>query len=749
MKYSFYILFSFLLLSSVAHSQHEADFWYFGNYAGLDFSSGNPEPLTDGQLKNYEGCATISDSLGNLLFYTNGVTVWNKNHQIMANGTGLKGNESATQSAIIIPQPKNDSLFYIFTADVLVDDISKEFITDGLNYSIVNMNKDEGKGKIITKNILLLDSVTEKITAIKHQNKKDIWLISHEWGNNKFYAWLINENGLNSSPVISNTGATFVNDQRYAIGYLKASPSGNEIISNSLFLSKIEIFDFNNISGNLSEKLTIDLGFPNLPYGCEFSPNGSKIYFTKNLKIFQADMNAGTNADIINSITEIAEFENVPGALQNAKNGKLYIASDSSNFLSVINYPDSLPATCSFEPNAIFLDGKKSRLGLPNFIQSYFKKPYFRYENVCLFDETHFVIEDISNIDSVIWNFGDPESGNLNTSKLLSPTHFFSNYGIFKVTLTVWFNNIENEYSENIKIVPLPKINLGNDTVLCIAENHRLNAYSPHMNYLWNDATTDSILWVNQSGKYWVNIENTYTNCKNSDTINIVFSEIPEIYLGKDTFLCKNSSYTLDAFHSGYSYTWQDNSHSNFYTVTDSGVYFVEVSNQHNCKNSDTIKFTQKLIPYFYFPEDTIICETETLSLHPDLEIDTELLWQDGSSERSYTIFEEGIYKLTATNICGLWLQSINVEKKYCGDIYIPNVFTPTNDGINEIFFIKGIEDDAWDLIIYSRWGEEVFHSKDYKNDWKGDNLTPSVYYYILSNRNLKQVYKGTVRIIR
>ena len=82
MKYKFLITLILILFSFKLFSQHEADFWYFGDYAGLDFSSGNPEPLINGQLQNYEGCAAISDSTGNLLFYTNGVTVWNKEHQI-------------------------------------------------------------------------------------------------------------------------------------------------------------------------------------------------------------------------------------------------------------------------------------------------------------------------------------------------------------------------------------------------------------------------------------------------------------------------------------------------------------------------------------------------------------------------------------------------------------------------------------------------------------------------------------------
>ncbi len=279
MKKILFIIFIFQSFFSL--SQHEADFWYFGNYAGLDFSSGKPEPLTDGQLKNYEGCAVISDSAGNLLFYTNGVKVWNKQHQIMENGTGLFGDTSSTQSAIIIPQPGNDSLFYLFTTDELSVN-TKNLFTDGLNYSIVNINKNNGNGKIIYKNIHLLDSATEKLTAVKHQNNNDIWIITHEWGNSKYYAWLLTENGLNTTPVISDIGTPIGNDQRLSIGYMKISPDGTKIVTAVLGLSKWEIFDFNTSTGQLSNKIEISLQGSYLAYACEFSPNASKLYICSN-----------------------------------------------------------------------------------------------------------------------------------------------------------------------------------------------------------------------------------------------------------------------------------------------------------------------------------------------------------------------------------------------------------------------------------------------------------------------------------
>jgi hypothetical protein len=117
MKTLFFVLSSFLqiLSLSVCNAQNEANIWYFGNKAGLDFTSGKPVVLTNGKLNTNEGCATISNEKGKLLFYTDGITVWDNKHQVLKNGDGLKGHPSSTQSAVIVPKPKSKNVYYIFT----------------------------------------------------------------------------------------------------------------------------------------------------------------------------------------------------------------------------------------------------------------------------------------------------------------------------------------------------------------------------------------------------------------------------------------------------------------------------------------------------------------------------------------------------------------------------------------------------------------------------------------------------------
>jgi len=124
--------------------------WFFGNQFGLNFSSGAPVFEPGGQTARWEGCSAISDANGNLLFYTDGIDVWNKLHFVMPNGSGLMGGYgSSTQSSLIVPKPNDSLRFYIFTAD---EDVGP----NGFRYSEVDITLNGGLGDVTLKNIPLI-----------------------------------------------------------------------------------------------------------------------------------------------------------------------------------------------------------------------------------------------------------------------------------------------------------------------------------------------------------------------------------------------------------------------------------------------------------------------------------------------------------------------------------------------------------------------------------------------------------------
>ena len=260
--------FCFFFIS--AFSQNEANIWYFGINAGLDFNSGSPVALTNGQLVTDEGCATLSDSNGNLLFYTDGSTVYNRNHVVMLNGSGLLGHSSSSQSATIVPKPGSGTLFYVFTVDY-------ETRPNGMCYSVIDITLDGGLGGITAeKNVLILTPTLENLGVTKHANGVDYWIMTHGDISNTKYAYLLTSTGLNTTPVISNIGTVVINSGFYQAGFLKFSPSGSKLAmtSSSDFL---DLYDFDNSTGIVSNYQNIYTETGEL-YGIEFSPNEQVLY---------------------------------------------------------------------------------------------------------------------------------------------------------------------------------------------------------------------------------------------------------------------------------------------------------------------------------------------------------------------------------------------------------------------------------------------------------------------------------------
>ncbi|MBK8845169.1 MAG: hypothetical protein IPO27_00900 [Bacteroidetes bacterium] len=209
-----------------ATAQKQAWHWYFGYNAGIDFSSGAPGVVTNGAINCLEGVASMSDSLGNLLFYTDGRNVYDATHNNMPNGFNLLGHTSSTQSAVIVKKPGANNLYYIFTMDYNHDGLSAG---DGFNYSIVDMNLNGSLGDVVTANMPIRANVFEKICATKHGNNMDYWIMINDWIDDDIYAYLLDSTGLNLTPVISNAGPFHGQDIGQSAGYFKANRQGNKL----------------------------------------------------------------------------------------------------------------------------------------------------------------------------------------------------------------------------------------------------------------------------------------------------------------------------------------------------------------------------------------------------------------------------------------------------------------------------------------------------------------------------------------
>ena len=462
----FFILYSFLNL----HAQKETWHWYFGNKAGIDFSSGSPIADTNGKMVAEEGVSSISDTAGNLLFYTNGINVWNKTHSIMDNGTGLMGNHSSAQSSIVVKQSGNDSIYYVFTVDSYESYIYPPH--KGFRYSIVNTQQNSGLGKVILKNIWLADSSCERVTAIQHCNRKDMWIIAAKANSNTYMAYLLSDTGLNTVPIISQTGPLALINSAFwscTAGYMKASPNGKKIaVAFCCENHTTTLFDFDNASGLLSNPIPIGFTNPDYyaSYAAEFSPNQKYLYITYasggsgHGHIYQYDISSNnpvainlSGVDLYWNYIPPNTYTEQAYALQLACNNKIYIDFRAYSYVGVINAPDSAGMACLFVKNGVFLNGRLCRAGLPTFFPGYFKlAPNFSNTQHCL-KMVFTPVCDSAALDSVRWNFGDIASGANNTSALYSPVHSFSNTGNYNIKVIYYYPcNISDTVIKTVQV---------------------------------------------------------------------------------------------------------------------------------------------------------------------------------------------------------------------------------------------------------------------------------------------------------
>lgn len=426
----------FLFISYFSFAQGEANNWYFGQNAGVSFNTSPPTVLTDGALNTLEGCSVISSSSGELLFYTDGRTIWNANHQIMPNanyfgGSGLNGDPSSTSSGLIVPHPTLEDIYYVFTVDephhnnafaypnqgpadqfgnpitdyndpgtniVPQDD---DGFNNGFAYSVVDMSLDNGLGDVVPtlKNIELLTynpddpedikyKCSEKITAVRADDCDSFWVITHF--KDTFYAFNIDENGLNPDPQISQVGPLMTTDnyRRAAIGYLKVSPNGDKLLTanqtmdfnpvtiEDLGTGNVFLYDFDSATGLISNPVELISGVNS--YGVEFSPSGSKAYASVANngvpQLFQWDLEA---QDISASQFQFSGVTGAgSGAIQVAPNGKIYRTMLGEQRLAVINNPEEAGIAADYTENtlqgALDLGNRLASFGLPPFIQSIF-----------------------------------------------------------------------------------------------------------------------------------------------------------------------------------------------------------------------------------------------------------------------------------------------------------------------------------------------------------------------------------------
>lgn len=793
-RYFLICFLAFCMISKSSTSQ-QSNIWYFGEYAGLNFNTNPPTALTDGQLNTFEGCTSISDNNGQILFYTDGKKVYNRQHQIMPNGTGLMGGPSSTSSAIVIPKPGSKTKYYIFTVPAM----NEPEITH-CAFSELDMDLDGGLGDVTSqKNILLFTQSTERVAAVKHANGIDYWIVTKRFLDNSFLVYKVDCDGVNTIPVISNIGFIENRSSYDAIGAIKFSPDGKKICMatyGSPNTPQCQLFDFDNSTGMLTNLINITGLVPFGVYGVEFSPSSKLLYVSARNAVSQYNISSNNGA-IINASRYLVNTASTDlnEALQLGPDKKIYVAVQSKTYLNVLNNPDVAGVGCNVSLAGVNLNGRRSFFGLPSYISSFFNSNG-------QVDFTHtFINCDVNFIGTTnltgnlqwFWDFGDGTTGMGQTVN-----HSYSQLGTYMVTLKG--KPIGNCVTEDSFLITHPVV-IAQDTSKKVDFTYNVNNcqvqftgttdFTNNLQWYWDfgDGTTGTGQTVShtydQLGNYIVTLKGEpTTNCILYDTMFVskpvnISDTISNVDFTHSFINCQVqfSGTTNSTNNLQWLWNFGDGINGNGQTINhvynQSGIYNISLKGipVTNCIIEDTL---------FVFRPIPITINTVTVNAGKDtsvfFEVPIQLKATGTPANNTYTwspvtglnnpfianpvaILRSDInYMVTVTDNNGC-TASDNIFVKVSGnpEVYVPNSFTPNADGLNDVLKPLGF---GLKVIVYfkifNRYGQLVFETNTLGNGWdgtfKGKAQPVGTYTYmvkVINYRDWPVEQTGTVIIIR
>lgn len=272
----------------------------------------------------------------------------------------------------------------------------------------------------------------------------------------------------------------------------------------------------------------------------------------------------------------------------------------------------------------------------------------------------------------------------------------------------------------NVTINPVPVPNLGPDVSFCSGQSATLDP-GVFTSYLWSTGDVTQTINVTTAGSYTVTVTNA-SGCTASDVLVVQnVYPLPQPNLGADQVFCQGNSATLSPGNFA-AYLWQNSTTNSTLQVSNTGTYYVTVSDVNNCVNSDTINVTVNPLPVFDLGVDFHICPGDEVIITPNgPAVPVTYLWSDGSTDPTLVLYDVGTYYLVVTdnNSCN-YVDTINILIDCPSTIYVPNAFTPNDDGLNPQFMAYGTNIKEFSMEIYNRWGELIYTVQDLNKGWDG-----------------------------
>lgn len=677
MKKIFYTFWMVSCFTMAVSAQKEGNIWHFGFGFALNFNSGAPQLISPSSMQTFEGCASISDGNGDLLFYTNGGgrdpiqsgqssgKIWNRNHAVMYDmGNTEGGGFSAEQSSVIIPKPGSPNRYYLFTMEEVEYNIggpvANQPLGRGLSYFEIDMNLNSGLGGVSAYTGSVYVPTYEGLCAVRHANGLDYWIIVHQPAGVGYAVFPVTAAGV-GNPLLFNVGGA-----SGLSGVIKGAPDGRWLSTNTP--AGAVLCAFNPATGTVSNPLVLN-GLDKQ----EFSPNSKRLFAFNPEEVFYFDLTA---ADIEASRTVVGTTQNaglLNGQMQLGPDGNIYFLQTSffidAVYLSAIVCPNSAPfldlEIITFETGA-----DEQFFGLPNFDNAIFRR-----------DE-------------------DP---------------------------------------------PLA-INLGEAQNICDGQSLLLDAGIPGATYSWSNGGNTQTIQVSTPGLYAVTVT---SGCGvGVDTVEILQTGF-DLDAGPDISACEGDAVQLNGSGSG-TFFWSpenlvdDPSSATPQFTGNSTATLVLTTSENGCTAQDTILVTINPRPVAAVQADltNLVAGASaqllgsgagTYSWSPATTLScTDCPNPVAMPETTTT------YLLTVTSPLGCTDTAsitINVTPPVC-DVEFPKAFTPNGDGRNDTFRPL-IAQGTYEMVIYNRWGQEVFQGNTpWDGRSKAQNAPSDVY-----------VFKATVRL--
>jgi len=690
----FFMILVFLLPANLK-SQNHARNWYFGNNAGLVFEGRYPMPLMGGQMNSREGVASISDSLGNLLFYSDGRTVWNMNHEIIADD--LAGDPLSTMSATILPSRINDNQYILFTTSVIVNGFDGPEVPEGGHYYIFDFSEANPGGLLVQDYTSLGTSPVQKRSVEKFLgipypesiiadtlNQAGYWLLSHEFDRFTYkVSQFVDKYSYYTEIDIGQQHGNGTDDfgaNRGATGYIAASIQGDKVAVAIEGQKMIEVFRFNNKTGQLRNLLQLPAGDPEHKkdkthgsYGLAFSPSGRFLYGTSRDGgiLYQWDFKT------MNTVAEVYILRNNPdipcGALQLAPNGKIYLAIDGQDYLGVINRPDRLGKRAAFEEYGARLinndtgEGGSSTLGLPQFDMSDYEVSHFGYDHNCYGDTT--VLYMNSGVaggysSNATFTIIDPESGGIyniiQADQYLMARWLFPKPGEYDIRVQGRHNGINLDFIERISILEPPQVSLTEKdyTIMCRGDTLELNAGNGAF-YEWADESfrdrsyfvTEEDFEIGLIQEFRVRVVD-YAGCVGWDTIQVEIKSPPEVNFEYTKAICGEANGSATVIPTGqienYYFRWEDfpDNTTNKIENVHGGEYVVYVTSRFAGCEASKLAIVPELggaNVEIVASADSMVCPNTEIVLSIEGEGEFEYNWinPDGENGRSVVVRPE------------------------------------------------------------------------------------------------------------